>query len=381
MMKFGPLVLRNLLRNKIRTILTVALMAVIFFFIATLLSILDNFEQASNSGEGQNRLGVQSAISLANMLPYSHEEKIRQIPGVIDVGKLQWVGAYYKDQRNFFANFAVDHDKFATIWDDYNLPADQLAAFLADRQATVVGAGLMKRYDWKIGDRIVLTGTIFPFNPELTIVGITHHKLDDSSLFFRMDYFQKSIGDLGQVGTFWAKVADPKEMPRISDQIDETFKNSEFPTETFTEKEFQQQFLSMIGNIKLLFTTVSLCAVLMITLLGAITMSMSARERVTEIAVLKAIGFTRGLILGLLLTEFVLLAILGGLAGALGSRYVYTLVDMTSATQGFLVNFGVSVPTMLICIGASALVGFIAGGLPAFRSANLSVVDGLRRVV
>lgn len=380
-MKFGRFILRNLLRNRIRAILTVALMAVIFFFIATLLSILDNFEQASNAGEGQNRLGVQSAISLANMLPYSHEEKIRQIPGVIDVGKLQWIGAYYKDQRNFFANFAVDHDKFGTIWDDYNLPVDQLAAFQANRQATVVGPGLMKRYSWKIGDKIVLTGTIFPFNPELTIVGVTNHKLDDSSLFFRMDYFEKSLGDIGQVGTFWAKVADPKEMPRISEQIDATFRNSEFPTETFTEKEFQQQFISMIGNIKLLFTTVSLCAVLMITLLGAITMSMAARERVTEIAVLKAIGFTRGRVLGLLLTEFVLLAVLGGVAGAFGSRIFYKFVDMTGATQGFLINFGVSVPTMIICIGTSAIVGLIAGGLPAVRSANLSVVDGLRRVI
>src|SRR5688572_7921525 len=123
-MKYAPLILKNLFRNKLRALLTIVLTAAIFFFVATLLSILANFEQASNAGEGKNRLGIQSAISLANMLPYSHEEKIRKIPGIVEVAKLQWVGAYYKDQKNFFANFAVDHDKFETVWDDYVVPPD-----------------------------------------------------------------------------------------------------------------------------------------------------------------------------------------------------------------------------------------------------------------
>lgn len=380
-MKYGKLILRNLFRNKIRALLTVTLMAVIFFFVATLMSILANFDQAANSGEGQNRLGVQSAISLANLLPFSHEQKIREVPGVVEVAKLQWMGAYYKDQKNFFANFAVDHDKMATVWDDYKLSPEELAAFTSERQAAVVGPGLMKRYGWKLGDRVVLTGTIYPFNPEVVIRGVYEHKIDDSSFFIRMDYLEKSTGESGQVGTFWAKVEDPKLMPKISDQIDEMFKNSDFPTETFTEKEFQQQFISMIGNIKLLFTAVSICSIFMVVLLGAITMSMSARERVTEIAVLKAIGYPRQTILVLMLTEFVLLALCGGVVGAFGAKLFYKGLDMTALTQGFLVNFGVNTATLATCIGASLVVGFLAGGLPAMRSANLSVVDGLRKVV
>lgn len=380
-MKFIPLIIRNLFRNKLRTTLTVLLMAAIFFFVASLLSILANFDQASNSGEGQNRLGIQSAISLANMIPYSHEEKIRKVPGVVEIAKLQWVGAYYKTQKNFFANFAVDHEKMDKVWDDYKTPSEQMAAFKADRRGAIVGPGLVKRYGWKIGDKVNLTGAIFPFNPELTVRGIYKHHMDDSSLFFHMDYFDQSMGNVGQVGTFWVKVDNAANMPRIGDEIDAMFKNSNYPTQTFTEKEFQQQFVSMIGNIKLLFTAISVCAIFMVILLAAITMSMSARERVTEIAVLKAIGFQKGKILGLMLTEFVLLSILGGLIGVLGAKFLYMFVDMAAVTSGFLLNFGVNNQTVATCIGVSILVGLLAGGLPALRSANLQVVDGLRKVV
>jgi putative ABC transport system permease protein len=158
------------------------------------------------------------------------------------------------------------------------------------------------------------------------------------------------------------------------------FENSQYPTETFTEKEFQQQFMAMIGNIKLLFTAVSVCSIFMVVLLAAITMSMAARERVTEVAVLKAIGFTSGTILTLMLIEFVLLGLIGGALGTFGAKLVYAQVNMTEVTQGFLVGFGVNTKTVMTCLAASVVVGFLAGGLPALRSARLSVVDGLRKV-
>ncbi len=381
-MRFFKLIRRNLFRNKLRTFLTLVLMAAIFFFVSTLLSILENFEAASNSGEGQNRLGVQSAISLANPLPLSHEQKIRQIPGIVDTAKLQWMGAYYKEPRNFFANFAVDHDKMETVWDDYAVPKDQLEAYKADRTGAVVGPELMKRYGWKLGDRVTLIGQIFPFNPEVTIRGVYKHKFDSSSFFIHWDYFHEATKEIvgSTVGTFWVRVRDPKDMAKISQQIDDMFRNSEYPTETFTEKEFQQQFMAMIGNIKLLFTVVSLCSIFMVVLLAAITMSMAARERVTEVAVLKAIGFTRGMILTLMLIEFVTLGLIGGALGTFGAKLVYGFVNMTEVTQGFLVAFGVNTETVLTCLAAAAIVGLLAGGLPAMRSARLSVVDGLRKV-
>jgi putative ABC transport system permease protein len=379
--KFSKLIVRNLFRNKLRAVLTMLLMAAIFFFVATLLSILENFTMFSEAGAGQNRLAVQSAISLVNMLPLSHEAKIRQIPGLVDVCALQWFGAYYKEPKNFFANFAVDHKHMRTVFDDYRTSDAEFAAFANDRQGALVGYELMQRFGWKIGDRITLKSTIFPFNPELNIRGVEHHPVDSSSLFFHMDYFEKSMNDFGQVGMFWVKVKDRKDMPAISKQIDDMFRNSEYPTETFTEKEFQLNFLSMMGDVKLLFHAVSLCSIFMLILLAAITMSMSARERITEIAVLKAIGFERGLVLRLMLIEFSLLTLIGGIAGVAGGKLVFRFVNMAQVTQGFLVNFTLYGQSMAICLAASVAVGLLAGGWPAMRAARMSVVDGLRRVV
>jgi putative ABC transport system permease protein len=380
-MKYSKLILRNIFRNKLRAVLTVLLMAAIFFFIATLLSILENFTMFSDAGKGQNRLAVQSAISLATVLPVAHEAKIRQIPGLVDVCQMQWFGAYYKEPKNFFANFAIDHHHQRTVFDDYVIPDKEFENYANDRQGAIVGPELMKRFGWKVGDRITLKSTIFPFNPELNIRGVYKHPIDTSSLFFRMDYFQQAMGDNGLVGMFWVKVKDRNNMTAVSKQIDDMFRNGTDPTETFTEKEFQMNFLSMMGNIKLLFQSISLCSIFMVILLAAITMSMSARERVTEIAVLKAIGFPRGLVLTLMLTEFVLLTLIGGLAGVLGGKIVYRFVNMTDVTQGFLVNFSLYPNSMIVCLVASLLVGLLAGGWPALRSANMSVVDGLRKVV
>ena len=216
-MKFAKLIRRNLFRNKLRTILTMMLLAVIFFFVATLLAILDNFENFSNAGEGANRLVVQSAISLANLLPYAHEQKIREIPGVVDTAKLQWIGAYYKEKSNFFANFAVDVDKCPPSSTTTKSSPQELAAFQADRRGALVGVDLMKRFGWKVGDRITLKRQIFPFDPELTIRGTYVHPVQTTSVFFPMEYFQQSIGNQGQVGTFWVKVtrseADGRHQP------------------------------------------------------------------------------------------------------------------------------------------------------------------------
>jgi putative ABC transport system permease protein len=224
---------------------------------------------------------------------------------------MQWIGAYYKERKNFFANFAVDQDKMKTVFSEYKIDPKQMADFESDRRGCLVGPELIRRFHWKLGDRITLTRSIFAFDPELTIRGIYDHPVNTSALYFHMDYFQESIGNPAGADMIWIKVANPSQMAALSQQIDAMFKNTDAPTETFTEKGFQQNFASMIGNIKLLFTAVSLCAIFMVILLAAITMSMSARERVTEIAVLKAIGFERGLILTLMLIEFVALTIFG----------------------------------------------------------------------
>jgi putative ABC transport system permease protein len=380
-MKFFKLIRRNVFRNRLRAVMTLLLMAAIFFFVVTMLSILQAFDRYSDQGSGADRLVVQSAVSLATPLPYSHEQKLRQIDSVTDVCKLQWIGAYWKDQRNFFANFAVDHDRMATVFDDYKTDPKEFAAFEADRRGALVGTELMERFGWKVGDRITLTRQIFPYDPELTIRGVYHHPVNTAALYYHMDYHNEMMHGSNRVGTFWLKIKDPSKMAAISQQVDAMFKNSEDPTETLTEKQFQAGFMAMMGNVKLLFTSVSTAAVFMVVLLAAITMSMSARERVTEIAVLKAIGFERRLVLTLMLTEFVLLTLCGGALGVGVAKLVFHFVPMGKLTMGFLADFFIFNQSIAICLAAAALVGLIAGGLPASSATRMSVVDGLRRVV
>jgi putative ABC transport system permease protein len=378
-MKYAKLVYRNLFRSKLRSLLMMLLMGAIFFLVASLLQIVYAFDHFDSGGTG-DRLVVQSAFSLAQMLPYAHEQKLRQVPGVVEIAKSQWLAGYYKEPRNSFAILAVDAETFATVFPDYRVAPAQMADFVRDRRGALVGPDLMKWFGWKIGDRITLHRQIFPFDPELTIRAVSNHPVQKAVLFLHQDYFNETM-KWNRVGTFWIKVANVNDMPAISQQIDATFKNSEDPTETFTEKEFNRQFVSMMGNIKLLFTSVSICSIFMIVLLAAITMSMAARERVTEVAVLKAIGFGRRLVLGLMLTEFVITTAAGCALGVGFATLLYRFGDVAKWTRGFLVNLYITPGTAAICAAIAIAVGLLAGGLPSLKSANLSVVDGLRKVV
>jgi putative ABC transport system permease protein len=379
-MKYSKLIFRNIFRNKLRALMTLLLLAAIFFLVATLLAINAAFERNDTGGTG-DRLVTQSAFSLANMLPFAYEEKIRRVPGVVDTAKTQWIGGYYKDTRNNVALMAIDPNKVESVFPDYKVPPAELAAFIADRTGAIVSEALATRWGWKIGDRITIKRQIFPFDPQLTVRAIHHHPVQKSAIWLQMPYFQESIGNFGRSDMIWLKVAKTDDMPRISQEIDALFRNSNDPTETYTEKEFTRQFVSMMGNVKVLFMSVSISSIAMIVLLAAITMSMSARERVTEVAVLKAIGFQPRLILTLMLTEFASLTLLGGLIGIGGAVLFYRSVDAGAATQGLLENFRIDPQTTTICVVLAALVGIIAGGLPSIRASRLTVVDGLRRVV
>jgi len=219
-MKYFKLIRRNLFRNKLRTVLTLGLMFFIFILVSTLLAIQYNFDQYSDAGEGTNRLATQSAVSLATPLPYAMEQKIRQIPGVADVCKVQWIGAYYKYPRDFFANFAIDHDHMAAVFEDYRVDPKEFAAFQKDRQGALVGTELMKRFKWKIGQRITLKRKIFPYDAELVIRGVYHHPVNTSAVYYHMDYHNHMVGDYSMTGNFWVKVKDPKQMSSVSQQID-----------------------------------------------------------------------------------------------------------------------------------------------------------------
>ncbi len=379
-MRFAKLIVRNLFRNRLRTALTLLLLATIFFFVAAMLGILHGFTTVSEAG--LNRLVVENAISITNRLPVADEQMLRRLPGVVDLCKQQWVGNYYRDKRNYVPNFAVDHDHFAAVFDDYKVEAGQLRAWEADRRGALVGRELMELFGWKVGQRITLLHNIYPSDLDLSIRGIVDHPVAGGSLFFHWDYYSEAAKKpIKNVGTFWIKVKDRKDMVPLSEEIDTAFKNSEAPTETYTENDYQAGQVSLIGNVALLFTALSACAIVMVVILAAVTLSMSARERVTEVAVLKAIGFSRGRVLALMLAEFMLLTLLGGLFGTLAAKAVFSVADMTKLTAGAVHGFAVTAPLIGTCALLAAGVGMLAGGLPALRATRLSVVDGLRRVV
>lgn len=378
-MKFFRLLLKNVLRNRRRTLLTVTSVAVSLFLVAALLTVLTELQDPPVPPEGALRLITRHKVSLATVMPIAYRAKIAQLPGVEYVCALQWFGGAYKEDLPTFAQFAVDADSFFRVYSELKLPEDQKQAFIKDRTGAVAAQDLAERLNWKLGDRINLRGTIFSLNPELTLRAI-YEEGDQNSMYFHWDYFNEGIGNPGVTGTFAIKVRSAELLPQVAGQVDVLFENSTAPTKTESEKAFVLSFIDMMGNVQLMIT--SICTVVMFTiiLVTANSMAMSIRERAHEIGVLKTIGFRRGQILGLLVGESLFIAVVGALAGAVGARVLFGNVNMTQLTNGFLQRFYVTPETLLICFVMGTLVGLLAAGIPAWRVANRPVAEALRRL-
>jgi putative ABC transport system permease protein len=337
-MNLFRLVWKNALRNSRRTILTITSISVCIFLISTLQAVLASIYRAGRgSGDSHLRVVVHRATGVTQPLPISYRQKIAGVPGVKAVVGTQWFGGQYIDASNFFANFAVDTDQFEQVYDNYKVPPDQLTAWKSERTAALVGEKLMETYHWKLGQRITLKGTIFPnFDPELTIRAVYRDPDDPSqemALYFHYDYLdeamQKEIGGLGTIGTYTVKVDNAGDVQRVQDAIDAMFHDSAFETKTDTEQAFALSFVSMLGNVKFLLTAISACVVFTILFVVGNTMAMSIRERTGEVAVLKTLGFRRNTILFLLAGESVVIALLGGLLGAVGAKLAYAYIVAT----------------------------------------------------
>ena len=386
-MKFAKLVIRNLFRKKLRLFFTTILIASIFFFVSLHLSILYAFDNYTDQGKGYNRLAVQSAISLATALPYSHEAKIRQIPGIVDVCKLQWIGAYYIDQRNFFANFAVDHDKMATVFDDYVVDPKEFEAFKADRQGALVGDELMKRFKWKVGDRIPMQSTIFPDksgnkNWTFDIVGVLHSTDKKSSGFYdqmmllQWKYFDDTTPyNRGTVGWYVTRVSDVNQADRVAKAIDALSANSDHETRTQTEQAATASWMKQFADIGLIVGSIMGAVFFTLLLLTGNTMAQAVRERTSELAVLKTIGFSNHGVLAMVLAESVLLLVIGGVVGlAIASA----IIPAVSAGSGGMLNLpSVNANSWALGFSLMALIGIAVGALPAMSAMRLNIVDAL----
>ncbi len=385
-MKFVRLLLTNVLRNRRRTFLTLASIAVSLFLIATLLTVLSEMENPPTTPESALRLICRHRVSLANILPKSYRQKIARIEGVDAVIGSMWFGGVYKDPKNFFAQFAVDADQLFPIYQDMKIPEDQKQAFIKDRTGCIAGNNLADRFGWKIGSRIPIEGALFDVNLDMTLRGIYSGGGDDgSTLYFHWEYFnegmKKVFGPRVDFTGFYvlrAKSADA--VPAVAERVDAEFHNSSSPTKTESEKAFVLGFLSMMGNVRLLVTSICSVVIFTIILVAANTMAMSIRERVREIGILKALGFRKAQILSLLLGESVLLAMSGALIGSFAAKFVYSGAKMAAVTGGLFQRFYVTPSTLLMCAAIGLTVGIVSAGVPAWQAARKRVVEALREV-
>ncbi len=385
-MKFLPLLFTNVFRNKRRSALTATSIAASLFLVATLLTVLSELEDPPQTPTSALRLICRHRVSMTNFLPKAHRLKISQVQGVEALIGSVWFGGVYKDRRNFFAQFAVDVDRFFDVYADLVLPPEQREAFLQDRTGAIAGEKLAAKYGWKLGDRITLQGARFECDPELVIRGIYSSGADDGSiLYFHWEYFNEAVkGSVGpwadSAGFYIIKARSAEDVPRIAEAVDEGFRHTSAPTKTESEQSFVLGHIAVIGNVRFLVAGISSVVIFTIVLLVANTMAMSIRERVREIGILKALGFRRSQVLALLLGESVVLSLSGALAGSLGARLVYDNLKLATVTIGMIQRFVVTPETLGMCAATGLLVGLVAAGLPAWRAASRPVVEILREV-
>jgi len=341
------LIWKNAGRNRRRTVLTILSVTVSIFLFSSLQAILDKLNQLGRGSDTSHlRVIVRRATGLTQLLPVAYKPRIAAIPGVRHVISANWFGGVYIDERNFFANMAMDTQDFEKVYDDYQIPPEEFEAWKKERSAALVGRKLMEQYGWKLGDRVTLKGTFYPANLEF-IIRATCTAVDPSQeriFFFHWEYLDEALGRPGQVGSFVIKVDRPENVPRVMDAVDRTFHNTEAETKTETERAFTLGFVSMLGNIKLLINAISLAVIFTVLLVAANTMAMSIRERTAEVAILKTVGFRRNTILGLLVGESVVIALLGGILGTVGASTTYMFIGATSNRgPGFAVIYALGV--------------------------------------
>jgi putative ABC transport system permease protein len=379
------LLLKNAFRHRLRTVLTMVGLIVAICAYGLLRTILDAWF-AGAEGTSSTRLITRNAISLTFFLPLANAERLRGVEGVETVSWANWFGGVYITERNFFPQFAIEPESYLKLYPEYVLPDDQKKAFLRDRQGAIVGRKLANTYGWKIGDQIPIQGRIFPGVWNFNLRGIwdgIDSKTDESQLLFHWPYLNERMKQLNprrvnSVGVYVVGIKEPDNAAAISNQIDALFKNSLSETLTETEKAFQLGFVSMSEAILVAVQAVSYVVILIIMVVMANTMTMTARERLSEYATLKALGFGPSFIIQLLMGESLLIAILGG---GLGILLTLPLAAMFAKAVGTIFPvFAVSKTTMILQFSASLMVGLVAATWPAYKMSRISIVNGLRHV-
>ena len=383
-MKFIRLVLKSARRSKRRTLLTVMSVAIAVFLFASLRAVLDGFSAGAEASSSTRIVTIRST-SLIFSMPTSHAEAIKMTPGVQDITWANWFGGIYKDPQNFFANFAIEPESYLRMYPEIQLTPEERKAFLEDRTGCIVGDGLAKRFAFKVGDRITMQVGIPIYGTQdydFTVRAIYKSggaAVDNQSMMFHWKYVDERSIVKGQVGWYVMQIANPDQATQVAMAIDQKFTNSPNETKTDTERAFQSSFVSMFGNLNLLLGSIAIAVVITTLFVAGNTMAMSVRERTTEIAVMRTLGFPSSTIFLLVAGEGLIMAVVGGLIGA-GLARVIVNPDFMQV-GAFIPVFGVNNVNFVMALLLSAGIGILAGLIPATMASRLKIVDALRRVV
>lgn len=383
MIRYLPLVARNLGRRKTRTLFTVLSILVAFFLFGLLGAIRAGFEMGAEI-VGADRLIAIHKVSLIQPLPVRYGDRIRAIDGVVEVAHGTWFGGVYQDPRNFFAQVAVDSEPFLDLYPEFVLEPEERRRWLADRTGAIAGQALAERFGWEVGDRIPIQGTIWRKDDEsaweFTLDGIyepAERGVDDTQLFFHYAYLDeaRSFGE-GLVGWYWMRVADPERAAEVAAAVDAAFANSPAETRTATEKVFVQSFARQIGDIGAIVTGILAAVFFTILLVAGNTLAQSVRERTAELAVMKSVGFSDGRVALLVLAEAAAYAVAGG---GLGLALAWVFVAQGDPTGGMLPAFYLPRAHLVTGVVLVVALAAVAGLLPALEARRLPISHALRR--
>jgi putative ABC transport system permease protein len=385
MLRFLPLVWKNSLRNKRRSLLTISSVAMSLCLLGVLFALYRSFFHGDETPESALRLITRHRVSLTVSLPGSYGARIRQIPGVKEVSVYSWFQGVYKDARdpnNFFARFAVQPEQALRILSEWKFTEEERKAFLSNRTAAVASDLIAKAQNWKVGDKITIKGDIYPVNLELTLVGFYRDTDKTKTLIFNDEYLQQALGVTSRryatVGTYYILAESPEAVPRVAKAVDDMFENAPEPTKTESEKQFALSFVSFLGNVKLFLLAICGAVTFTILLVSANTMAMSVRERIREVGILKTLGFTNGEILGVILGEALMISFIGGVIGTGLAVLLCGVVRNAPTNFQQLETLRLTPDVALLCIGVAMVIGFASALIPASNASRTPILDSLR---
>ena len=378
-MKYFALVFKNLLRSKRRTFLTVLSIAVSLFIFSALVSLPTVANEILGDTASSTRIATHNKAGLTYNIPIAYKQRVAAVPHVDAVVAESWFGGVYHEVYDQFPNLAVDPEQVDVMWPDWGISKEQFEQFKKIRTACLVGGGTMKRFHLHLGQQIQLKGTAYPFNVTLTIVGRISGKAPSDFLLFRRDYLEEAAGRPGFVGNMWVRVDKPENVPQVIAAIDEGSANSSYETLSESEAAFLGNFMQMYKTFFRMAEVLGFIVVLTIGLVAANTAAMSIRERRGEIAVMRSIGFRSRTILTLLLSESLIIGLLGGLMGC-GAAFIILKIFSVGLTGGPLGS--ISMPPLVLgeAMVVSALIGILSAIAPASSAARRNIVDALRTV-